>query len=642
MNVYLDTESYFDDEVSVEKLCMKSYMQKSYAYLVSIVADGFEWAGTFEELRQRPDIVNWLADPSVNLWAANSNFDQEWTEKYIPELVGKEWQCLLDYAAYHQRPRTVAGVYRALTGKHLDKAQRSAMKGVHPFNHPGEFNFVSSVVLDQMRDYNLTDSRVNKEIHAGLDALGVMSEMETKVAAHTRLLQRRGVAIDEELAAKFKEDFSRIAFEEQKNLPWSESTDKLLAAAHFEAWCCQMGVAPPMNLRKTDDDFTAWMQMNPNLAPVLLARQRYQRANNKLKHLATIANRSVDGIFYPDIRYCGAPHTRRFSSKGGDEDGDRNGFNIQNMERLPVFGDIMPDFFSPLAPVKRGAALPGYFMRNLFVPRAGKKFVILDFSQIEPRVLHWLVGDREWLDSIRQGFNPYETLARRTSGWDGAPGTLSKTDPALYSLSKAQELALGYQCSWAKFIVMAKIYMDGKLLSEDESKKATFGWRDHNQLIVNFWADSQKLVEGSYQDGSDIEVTMPNGETYRRFNTRMLPREFVYRNNDGTENRVMRNEYWCEKIYGIPDTKPTYGGLVVENVVQRTARDLLAEALIRCEEAGLHGCFHAHDEAILEVDADNAQDALGEAKRLFTQVPEWATGIPIAVSGGLYDRYTKD
>jgi DNA polymerase len=71
------------------------------------------------------------------------------------------------------------------------------------------------------------------------------------------------------------------------------------------------------------------------------------------------------------------------------------------------------------------------------------------------------------------------------------------------------------------------------------------------------------------------------------------------------------------------------------------ARDVIAEAIIRLESAGLPVLFHAHDEVILEVDLDNKEEAKAEAIRLMTQTPEWAEGLPLAVEGDFCDRYTK-
>jgi DNA polymerase len=421
-----------------------------------------------------------------------------------------------------------------------------------------------------------------------------------------------------------------------------------MAVQAFNTYCCSHGIAPPANLRKGDEDFTDWMAANPKLAPVLKARQRYELANRKLKHINKFLSRCYEGIYYPDLLYCGAPHTRRWSAKGSsdgsqtDEDATHSGFNIQNMDREPIFGDLLPDFISPLPPTKGSKPMPGIFVRNFLVPRPGKKFIVLDFSQIEPRCLAWLVGAEDFLDMVRKGYSVYEAHARARLGWAG--GDLKTENADLYRMAKAQVLGLGYGCGVVKFPAVAWS-MARLRINHEESEKAVYGYRNDNPLIagrgynggpVGIWARLQQLCIASSQSTEPLEIQLPNGETMRYFNVQQYTRYDEQGNGKFC--------YKADKVLGDPDprgAKDIYGGRLTENVTQRMARDLLAEAVLRIERAGMPVCFHAHDELIAEVDASNAAEALVEAKRLMEIVPDWAYGLPIGVSGGIYDRYCK-
>ena len=55
---------------------------------------------------------------------------------------------------------------------------------------------------------------------------------------------------------------------------------------------------------------------------------------------------------------------------------------------------------------------------------------------------------------------------------------------------------------------------------------------------------------------------------------------------------------WCEL--------DTYGGKLVENIVQAVARDCLATAMLSLDNAGYEIVFHIHDEVVIEVDQDKA------------------------------------
>jgi len=636
-DVFIDHESYWDDEVSIRNMCMQTYMSRSYSYLVSVVSGPFKWAGSPKELRGQDRAAMFarslILDPNNDRWAVNSNFDQAWTEheSVLPESRGLEWQCVSDYAVSHQRPRDLERMYQALTGKTVNKGMRASMKGIHP---EMEFNFMAA----GRKEYNLHDGEVAQENKCCLDRLGPMSETERKIAAHTRLLGRRGIPCDEAFIEKCRQALHWIKFEAQKQVPWAK-LETVMSVQAFNTWSCQQGIAPPSNLRKADADFTSWMAANPKLAPVLKARQRWELANRKLSHIDKFMARVVDGIYYPDLLYCGAPHTRRWSAKGssdGREDASdtHSAFNIQNMDRSPLFGDILPDFFSPNPPFfprghpKAGQPMPGIFFRNFLVPPPGKVFGILDFSQIEPRCLNWLAGNEKFLELIRQGYALYEAFARSVGMWN-EPGALKDGPVEYYTLIKNIVIGAGYGMSGKKFARYAKI-------PEERAIEEIIKFRKAAPMIPKFWYSTHDTIEQSYSMGEPLEIVMPNGEVMRRFGIERYERE-----DPLTGQR--RYAYRANKVLGAQETiGDIYGAKVVENITQRMARDLLGEAVVRLEyDYNLPVLFHAHDEVIVLLDAANAETELAAAKEAMTTVPAWATGLPIQCSGTIETCYTK-
>lgn len=83
----------------------------------------------------------------------------------------------------------------------------------------------------------------------------------------------------------------------------------------------------------------------------------------------------------------------------------------------------------------------------------------------------------------------------------------------------------------------------------------------------------------------------------------------------------------------------TYGGKLVENVVQAIARDLLRDAIIRCERAGFPIVFHVHDEVIAETVI--GERTIGELDNLMSVLPKWAEGCPVSAEGEVMQRYKK-
>ena len=83
----------------------------------------------------------------------------------------------------------------------------------------------------------------------------------------------------------------------------------------------------------------------------------------------------------------------------------------------------------------------------------------------------------------------------------------------------------------------------------------------------------------------------------------------------------------------------SYGPKFVENIVQATARDILAEAMLRLEAAGYRIVMHVHDEAVIEAPADAS---LEEIAAIMGQTPSWADGLLLRADGYVCDFYKKD
>ena len=79
---------------------------------------------------------------------------------------------------------------------------------------------------------------------------------------------------------------------------------------------------------------------------------------------------------------------------------------------------------------------------------------------------------------------------------------------------------------------------------------------------------------------------------------------------------------------------------LVSNCTQATARDLLAEAMWRMEQAGLDIVLHIHDEVVLEVSENTV--SVDDVCKIMNQNPDWAEGLPLASAGYSGHYYFKD
>ena len=81
-----------------------------------------------------------------------------------------------------------------------------------------------------------------------------------------------------------------------------------------------------------------------------------------------------------------------------------------------------------------------------------------------------------------------------------------------------------------------------------------------------------------------------------------------------------------------------YGGLFAENATQAVARDLLADALVRLDAAGLSPVLLVHDETVCEIGAD----AIPAVTEIMQHPPAWAEGLPVTIDIDAATRYLKE
>ena len=598
-NVIIDFESFYDKDINVVDQGVSNYVRDTDAYIVSVEVEGEQAVcGTLKECEEL--CRNLAADSNVRPVAANSNFDQALWEKYWPAFK-LPWFCVLDASVFHQFPRNLGGLAKCVLGRPVDKSMRDKMKGVR-------YETMPEAEQIKVQEYCLNDSVVEGECFR---ALGPMSAFEEKVALHTRMMNRRGVAIDTELVDADKTKIEAMRFEAFQCIPWHADTPPLSYQA-LARYCSAKGLPVPASLAKTDEACEELMTDNAELGEVIGHMRRFRRANTILRKIEALNLRLTDdGILPLEILYCGAPHTRRWSAKG---------FNVQNLDREPLVTN-------PIA-VKGGASPETVWSRNWIVPRPGYTFWIADFAQVEPRVLNWLVRNEEMMAALRHGFSFYESyvLAAGQSkrvGWSGAAGTLKKELPvAKYTRIKNEALGLGFGMGAAKYTSYANVELE-------EAEEVVKGFRAANPKVTAFWRRLDSIIASAARDKSKhLSIDMPSGDTLQYFNVRS--------SKGGYEGFTIKGDFGHQSLQ-----PRLWGGTLCENTVQRAARDILANAVVNLEAAGLRAVFHAHDEVILEVPVDSKDEAAAEATKILTTPPAWASDLPLGVEGGFADSYTK-
>jgi DNA polymerase I-like protein with 3'-5' exonuclease and polymerase domains len=596
--VILDWESYYDDEISVVTMGNANYVKAADAYLGAVAVGDEVMCGTPQELG---DMLSQMAkDPTLEFWAANSNFDQAFFEKYYGPTVNP-WQCVLDLGASHQLPRSLAGQSRVALGKVMDKGTRDMMKKRH-------WADLTLSEKERVQEYCMDDVRQTAKL---IEVLPPMSADEKLIAEHTRLQNRRGIYVDREQVEADKEKLAKMRWDAHMAVPW-HADEALLSPGALRDWCLANQIPPPRSIAKTDAECDALMKKYPKFGGLMENLRKYRTANTLLEKISSLKARTTEDDILPlELIYCGAPHTRRWSSRG---------FNIQNLPNKPMECGIGADG-------KSQTLWPRSWVRA----RPGKILCVKDYSQIEPRCLQYLAGNHALLDKIREGYKYYEAYASMARGWKGAPGSLkAEYGTKKYTLLKNEAIGLGYGMGVDKFIAYA--LQNGNVIERKDAEATVRQYRVGNPKVTALWKRMDNLLANAKLDKDHtLQLEMPTGEFMTYFTVRG--------GKHGNTATVIQGQYDKQSLkYGL------WGGMVTENMCQRMSRDLLAIKAADVEyKLGIPVIFTSHDELIAEVDDNETSktEANAEITRIMSEPPAWAEGLPLEVEGGFAYAYTK-
>ena len=310
------------------------------------------------------------------------------------------------------------------------------------------------------------------------------------------------------------------------------------------------------------------------------------------------------------------------------------------------------------------AALSGC-LRGMFVAREGYDLICSDYSAIEAVVLAELAGEGWRQDVFRTHGKIYEMSASKITGvpFEEFAEHRKRTGqhhPMRKKVGKVAELASGYQ-GW---IGAWKAFGADEFFSDDEIKDAILAWRAASPSIVEFWGGQSRNWKPELFgiEGCVVNAILHPGQTFQHRGVsyvmigdalicRLLSgRPLTYHRPRLTESSRRRGE-WSISYEGW-NTNPkngrvgwirmyTWGGRLVENIVQATARDLQRFAILNQEKAGYPIVLHVYDENVAEV--PEGWGSVEEFERLMSLTPDWAAGWPVKAAGGWRGkRYRKD
>lgn len=590
-----------------------------------------------------PDILQALFQEEVIKTAFNANFERVCLARYLGQkLPPRQWSCTAVWAREQGLPSSLAEVGAALhlpQDKQKDKEGKSLLRYFACPCTPTRANGYRSRNLPHHApekwkhfvEYNRQDVVAEQEIRAKLSPILFSEQKLWELDQH---INDRGVVVD-------------LALVKQAVALDLENTEQCKAKAvaltglenpnsipQLKKWVEEQSGVPIKSLDKETIPQLKKSITNEKVLQMLELRGELSKTSVS-KYEAILRSVNTDGRVRGLCQFYGASRTGRWAGRL---------VQVQNLPR-----NVMPD--RELA-CGRDLVLGGNLealrwvfddvsatlselVRTAFVPKKGHRFIVADFSAIEARVIAWLAGEQWRMEVFHSHGKIYEASAEQM--FHLPQGSVGKHDP-MRQKGKLAELALGYGGSEGALINMGALQQG---LAKTELKPLVDRWRKANPKITRFWWDcdrnAQKTIQtaevcsmqygmGFYRLDSCLKFRLPSGRSLSYANPQYLNGEISY------SGKVSNGKKWGRVS--------TYGPKLVENIVQAVARDCLAFAMERLEQAGFPIVFHVHDEVICEVpEGHSSAQELGE---LMSQEIPWAKGLPLKAEAYECHYYRKE
>lgn len=648
------------------------------------------------------DILAYILDSTGPVTAWNASFERLawrhiWSPRYgFPAIDETRFRCTMTEALGMNLPAKLDHAGPAVNSSiRKDEAgHRLMMKMCRPRKIEENGNIIWWDIPEQvarLEAYCAQDVRVEQAIGSVLLRL---RPLEIKLYNLDAKINDRGVFIDHSLceAARYVVQSAMQLLDHEMNRVTQGRVSRCSNVSDLLKLIQEHGFGEIESIDKENiEDLLALAEdrMPPWLRHAILLRQEGSKTStSKIK--AMLERGQADGRVRGNLQFYGASATGRWAARG---------VQLQNLPRPTLIGSkanrptpIDQQIETAITYVKSGSAmmieaaygrplsLVSDLVRSMIMAPPGKILRSSDFSNIEGRVVAWLAGQEDKLDAFRafdDGTGPDLYLVAAEGIYNKKVGK----DDKERQIGKVAELSLGFQGGPRAFAKMAKNYgvrigelYDGIWNNAEDTfqERANQGWEDRgrstgmseqgwkaaeviklawrakNWRIEAFWRELETAAvtavreDGSIQqagkikfkkNGSFLFCLLPSG----RGLCYPYPRIELVKTKLRTDRKLkFKSVDQFTKKWG---DKTFYGGLGVENVTQAVARDIMAEAMLRVDEAGYYPILTIHDEIISETDAGFG--SLDEFNQLMVMPPAWAGGLPITAGGWEGCRYMK-
>ena len=606
-----------------------------------------------------------ILDENIIKTAFNANFERVCLSKYFNTYLSpKMFRCTQVHALYLGLPHGLENVAKSLRLKEQKLEEGKSL--IRFFNKRENLDLLTSnnenikkgEVLkkyEEFKKYCINDVKVERSIRKILEKVK-LPESEQKLWQLDQEINDRGVLVDSKLlnnAIYYDNYFKNILIEKLKTIT---NINNPKSNNQMKDYLNSLGLNVNSLSKESVESLlnSDEVKKNPHyekIKEVLHLRKMLNKTSTKkyesMKRCMCDDER-IRGLF----QFYGANRTGRWAGRLVQvQNLPQNKINNLEQVREKIRNDIIKDFPSRKKEFNKNLNLNLYNNENLssllsqlirttFIPKKNHRFIIADFSAIEARIIAYLSNEKWRIDVFNTHGKIYEASASKMFKVDIDEIT---KESELRQKGKIAELALGYQGGVGALVSMGAYNMN---LCESELIEIVKAFRSSNPNIVKLWNNAQKAFIEAVKNKSVVHIDKNIS--------------FIYEGNilfiklpSGRRLSYIRPKIDYDNIFnkyiityeGIdPTTKKskrltTYGGKLVENIVQAIARDVLAQAMMNLKNHGFNIVMHVHDEIVLEV--ENGVSSVEEVCEIMCKENRYLKGLKLKADGFESKYYKK-
>ena len=606
-----------------------------------------------------------ILDENIIKTAFNANFERVCLSKYFNTYLSpKMFRCTQVHALYLGLPHGLENVAKSLRLKEQKLEEGKSL--IRFFNKRENLDLLTSnnenikkgEVLkkyEEFKKYCINDVKVERSIRKILEKVK-LPESEQKLWQLDQEINDRGVLVDSKLlnnAIYYDNYFKNILIEKLKTIT---NINNPKSNNQMKDYLNSLGLNVNSLSKESVESLlnSDEVKKNPHyekIKEVLHLRKMLNKTSTKkyesMKRCMCDDER-IRGLF----QFYGANRTGRWAGRLVQvQNLPQNKINNLEKVREKIRNDIIKDFPSRKKEFNKNLNLNLYNNENLssllsqlirttFIPKKNHRFIIADFSAIEARIIAYLSNEKWRIDVFNTHGKIYEASASKMFKVDIDEIT---KESELRQKGKIAELALGYQGGVGALVSMGAYNMN---LCESELIEIVKAFRSSNPNIVKLWNNAQKAFIEAVKNKSVVHIDKNIS--------------FIYEGNilfiklpSGRRLSYIRPKIDYDNIFnkyiityeGIdPTTKKskrltTYGGKLVENIVQAIARDVLGEAMMNLRNKGFNIVMHVHDEIVLEV--ENGVSSVEEVCEIMCKENKYLKGLKLKADGFESKYYKK-